>query len=78
MKTISRIAYSNDKKNKTRSILIMMAICLTTILLAVSYTHLQGITVLRNCKLVIDGIKKAVLAENISEEVSKFQECYDD
>lgn len=38
----------------------------------------QGITVLRNCKLVIDGIKKAVLAENISEEVSKFQEFYDD
>ena len=25
MKTISRIAYSNDKKNKTRSILIMMS-----------------------------------------------------
>ena len=38
----------------------------------------QGITVLRNCKLVIDGIKKAVLAENISVEVSKFQEFYDD
>ena len=38
----------------------------------------QGITVLRNCKLVIDGIKKAALAENISEEVSKFQEFYDD
>ena len=38
----------------------------------------QGITVLRNCKLVIDGIKKAVLEENISEEVSKFQEFYDD
>ena len=38
----------------------------------------QGITVLRNCKLVIDGIKKAVLSENISEEVSKFQEFYDD
>ena len=36
MKTISRIAYSNDKKNKTRSILIMMAICLTTMLLVIS------------------------------------------
>lgn len=35
MKTISRIAYSNDKKNKTRSILIMMAICLTTMLLVI-------------------------------------------
>ncbi len=33
MKTISRIAYSNDKRNKTRSILIMMSICLTTMLL---------------------------------------------
>ncbi|MFQ6818602.1 MAG: histidinol phosphatase [Blautia sp.] len=38
----------------------------------------QGITVLRNCKLVIDGIKKAVLVENMSEEISKFQEFYDD
>lgn len=38
----------------------------------------QGITVLRNCKLVIDGIKKTVLVENISEEVSRFQELYDD
>lgn len=38
----------------------------------------QGVTVLRNCKLVIDGIKEAVLVENISEEVSKFQEFYDD
>ena len=38
----------------------------------------QGITVLRNCKLVIGGIKKAILTENISEEVSKFQEYYDD
>ena len=38
----------------------------------------QGITILRNCKHVIEGIKKAILAENISEEVSKFQEFYDD
>ena len=38
----------------------------------------QGITVLRNCKLVIDGIKKVILVENISEEVLKFQEFYDD
>ena len=29
----------------------------------------QGITVLRNCKLVIDGIKKVILVENISEVV---------
>lgn len=38
----------------------------------------QGITVLRNCKLVIDGMKKVILVENISEEVLKFQEFYDD
>ena len=38
----------------------------------------QGITVLRNCKLLISGIKKAILEENISEEISRFQEFYDD
>ena len=42
MKTISRIAYSNDKKNKTRSILIMMAICLTTMLLVIISTVGNG------------------------------------
>ena len=42
MKTISRIAYSNDKKNKTRSILIMMSICLTTILLVIISTVGNG------------------------------------
>ena len=42
MKTISRIAYSNDKKNKTRSILIMMSICLTTMLLVVISTVGNG------------------------------------
>ena len=43
MKTISRIAYSNDKKNKTRSILIMMAICLTTMLLVIISTVGNGV-----------------------------------
>ena len=43
MKTISRIAYSNDKKNKTRSILIMMAICLTTMLLVIISTVGNGL-----------------------------------
>lgn len=38
----------------------------------------QGITVLRNCKILISGIKKAILEENISEEISRFQEFYDD
>ena len=38
MKTISRIAYSNDKRNRTRSILIMMAICLATMLLVIIST----------------------------------------
>ena len=42
MKTISRIAYSNDKKNKTRSILIMMSICLTTMLLVIISTVGNG------------------------------------
>ena len=42
MKTISRIAYSNDKKNKTRSILIMMSICLTTMLLVIISTGGNG------------------------------------
>ena len=40
--TISRIAYSNDKKNKTRSILIMMSICLTTMLLVIISTVGNG------------------------------------
>ena len=43
MKTISRIAYSNDKKNKTRSILIMMSICLTTMLLVIISTVGNGL-----------------------------------
>ena len=42
MKTISRIAYSNDKNNKTRSILIMMSICLTTMLLVIISTVGNG------------------------------------
>ena len=43
MKTISRIAYSNDKKNKTRSILIMMSICLTTMLFVIISTVGNGV-----------------------------------
>ena len=43
MKIISRIAYSNDKRNKTRSILIMMAICLTTMLLVIISTVGNGV-----------------------------------
>ena len=43
MKTISKIAYSNDKKNKTRSILIMIAICLSTMLLTMISTIGNGI-----------------------------------
>ena len=42
MKTISRIAYSNDKGNRTRSILIMMSICLTTMLLVIISTVGNG------------------------------------
>ncbi|WP_270463623.1 ABC transporter permease [Holdemanella biformis] len=43
MKTISRIAYSNDKRNRTRSILIMVAICLTTMLLVIISTVGNGV-----------------------------------
>lgn len=43
MKTISRIAYSNDKRNRTRSILIMMSICLTTMLLVIISTVGNGV-----------------------------------
>ncbi|MCC3353235.1 ABC transporter permease [Holdemanella biformis] len=43
MKTISRIAYSNDKRNRTRSILIMVAICLTTMLLVIISTVENGV-----------------------------------
>ena len=43
MKTISRIAYSNGKRNRTRSILIMMAICLTTMLLVIISTVGNGV-----------------------------------
>ena len=43
MKTINRIAYSNDKRNRTRSILIMMAICLTTMLLVIISTVGNGV-----------------------------------
>ena len=39
----SRIAHSNDKKNKTRSILIMMSICLTTMLLVIISTVGNGV-----------------------------------
>ena len=43
MKTISRIAYSNDKRNRTSSILLMMAICLTTMLLVIISTVGNGV-----------------------------------
>ncbi len=51
MKTISRIAYSNDKRNRTRSILIMMAICLTTMLLVIISTVGNGVIHLQKVRL---------------------------
>ncbi|MEQ8156351.1 MAG: ABC transporter permease [Clostridiaceae bacterium] len=42
MNTITRIAISNDKKNKTRSILIIVSILLTTMLLTVIATFCYG------------------------------------
>ena len=50
MKTISRIAYSNDKRNRTRSILIMMSICLTTMLLVIISTVGNGMIVYRKVR----------------------------
>ena len=37
-----------------------------------------GITILKNCKLAIDEIRNSLLKENISEEISKFQEFYEE
>ena len=56
MKTISRIAYSNDKKNKTRSILIMMSICLTTMLLVIISTVGNGMIRLQNRRVISPAI----------------------
>ena len=42
MRTISKIAFSNDKRNRTRSVLIMTAICLTTMLLVIISTIGNG------------------------------------
>ena len=42
MRTISKIACSNDKRNRTRSVLIMTAICLTTMLLVIISTIGNG------------------------------------
>lgn len=43
MNTITKIAWNNDKRNKTRSILIMAAICLTTMLLTIISTVGNGL-----------------------------------
>ena len=43
MRTISKIAFSNDKRNRTRSVLIMTAICLTTMLLVIISTIGNGV-----------------------------------
>ena len=34
MKTITKLAWSNNRKNRTRSVLIMLSIFLTTVLLS--------------------------------------------
>lgn len=43
MRTLRNIAISNDKKNKTRSILIIIAITLTTMLLTIISSYCYGI-----------------------------------
>ena len=47
MRTISKIAFSNDKRNRTRSVLIMTAICLTTMLLVIISTIGNGLILLQ-------------------------------
>lgn len=47
MRTISQIAFSNDKRNRTRSVLIMTAICLTTMLLVIISTIGNGLILLQ-------------------------------
>ena len=42
MKMITRLAISNNKKNKTRSILIVLSIFLTTVLLSAIATFGYG------------------------------------
>lgn len=42
MNTINKIALSNNKKNRLRSILIMITIALTTMLLAILSTYAYG------------------------------------
>ena len=42
MRSITKIALSNNKKNKARSILIMLAIVLTTMLLTIISTVGNG------------------------------------
>lgn len=43
MNTITKIAFNNNKQNKTRSILIIFAICLTTMLLTIISTIGNGV-----------------------------------
>lgn len=43
MNTITKIAFNNNKRNKTRSILIIFAICLTTMLLTIISTIGNGV-----------------------------------
>lgn len=43
MNTVTKIAYCNNKKNKTRSVLIMAAIFLSSILLSVICTYAYGL-----------------------------------
>ena len=42
MKTITRVAWSNNRKNRTRSVLIMLTVFLTTFLLSAIATFGYG------------------------------------
>ena len=79
MKTISRIAYSNDKKNKTRSILIMMSICLTTMLLVIISTVGNGMIRLQKSQATGSyGMVEIAKRNNVSERtIYRYKAYYD-
>lgn len=54
MKMISLVAYNNDKTNKTRSILIMIAICLMTLLLTVVGTFGRAVIKMQKADAAIN------------------------
>lgn len=72
MKTIRLLAKSNNKKNKTRSLLIMLSIFLSTILLTVICTYAYGIIKTQKANASVNygsyyGICRSVTMEQLNE-----------